>query len=139
MPDREVLLNLTYPVNMVQGQPLQATLNKNQSLALAQQVCFKTGKAPPAAKTPPSPNPNNVEDQDADNESSGDGIECTGWSGGVAHYISNEESILVSDDKEDEEVKELLGSELEEIIQQHQERLAGTMGQPVVKTEEPLW
>ena len=32
--------------------------------------------------------------------------------------------------------RELSGSELEEVIQRHQERLAGTMGWPAVRTEE---
>ena len=111
-------------------------MNRNQSLALARQARFKTGKAPQAAKTPLSPNPNDVEDQDADDESSGDEIECTGWSGGVAHYISSdEESILVSDDEEEEEeVEELSGSELEEVIQRHRE---STTGRPAVRREEP--
>jgi hypothetical protein len=92
---------------------------------------------------PPHPNPNNTEGQDADNESSGDEVECTGWSGGVTHYISSdEEPIIVSDDdkEEEEEVEMLSGSELEETIQQHSERSGSTttMEQPVTGTTEEL-
>ena len=59
-----------------------------------------------------TPHPGNAENQDADDESSEDDIQCTGWSGGVAHYISSdEEPTFVSDSNEEEEVKELSGSD----------------------------
>ena len=49
-------------------------------------------------------------------ESSGDEVQCTGWSGGVAHHLSSdEEPDFISDDEgEEEDVEELSGSELEE-------------------------
>jgi len=109
-------------------------LNKNQSLALARQARLEARNIP---TTPPSPNPNNAKNQDVDDESSGDEVECTGWTGGVTHYTSDEEPILVSDGSE-EEVEELSGSELEEVIQRHRERLAGASMEetPVARTEE---
>jgi len=89
---------------------------------------------------PPNPGTNNTENQDVDDESSGDNnIKCTGWSGGVSHYIpSDEEPIVISDNDDDEEevVEELSGSELEDTIQRYRERshwgqrgsyLAGTL------------
>jgi len=122
---------------MVRGRPSNAALSKNQSLALARQIQLKARNA----ITPPSLNSNNTDNRDADSENSGDEIECTGWSGEVTHYVSSdEEPIFVSDDSE-EEVEELSGSELEEVIQRRAERLAGvaTTGQPAARTmvEEP--
>lgn len=117
------------------GRPSNTTLSKNQSLALARRVRLEAGKASKVPTTPPNPSPNNSKNEDADNESSGDEIQCTGWSGGVTHYISSdEEHIFISDDDDDEEevVEELLGSELEEVAQRHRERLAGT-----TTTKEP--
>lgn len=76
--------------------------------------------------------------------SSRDEVECTGWSGGVAHYISSdEEPIVVSDDdkeEEEEEVEVLSGSELEETIRQHSERSRSTttMEEPATRTTEEL-
>ena len=49
-------------------------------------------------KVPPTHVINNAEHLDTGDESSGDEIECTGWTGGVAHYISSdEEPILIPD------------------------------------------
>lgn len=110
------------------GRPSNAALSKNQSLALARQVRLETGKASKTPTLPPNPSPNDAKNEDADNESSGDEIQCTGWSGGVTHYVSSdEEPIFISDDDDDEEVvEELSGSELEEVIQRHREQLGGT-------------
>lgn len=121
-----------YPTNMVQGRPSNAVLRKKQSLALARQVCLETRKVSMAAM----PRSNDTENQDADDESSEDEVECTGWSGGVTHYISSDdEPIFVSDSGEEEDVEELSGSELEEVIQRRLAR-ATEVGQPVARTEE---
>jgi hypothetical protein len=111
------------------GRPTTTTSNKNRALALARQVRLETRRGPLAAIPPPIPTPSNVDNHDADDESSGDDIECTGWSGGVVHYISSdEEPIVVSDgESEDSEVvEELSGSKLEEAIQQHSKRVPAT-------------
>lgn len=115
---------------MVQGRPSNVTLRKKQSLALARQACLEARKPPfQLAVISPTPDPNNAENQDVENESSGDEIKCTGWSGGVTHCISDdEEPIFISDsdgEGEDEEVEVLSGSELEEAIQRHGEWSAG--------------
>ena len=109
---------------MVQGHPSKASLKKKESLALAQKVHLGNLKIP---KVPPTCNTNNAEYLDTNDKSSGDDIECTGWTGGVTHYISSDEDpILISDDEEEEEVEELSGSGLEGAIQQNREGLAGT-------------
>ena len=117
------------------GWPTTATLNKNRALTCARQTCLESRRRPPVAALPLHPDP--VDNQDADNESSGDEIECTGWSGGIAHYVSSdEETIVVSDDSE-EVVEELSGSELEEVIQHHRERVvasAPTVEQPTAES-----
>ena len=122
-------------LNMV-GRPTTATLNKNRALACARQTRLESRRRPPVAALPLHPDP--VDNQDADNESSGDEIECTGWSGGIAHYVSSdEETIVVSDDDSEEVVEELLGSELEEVIQHHRERVvasAPTVEQPTAES-----
>ena len=72
-----------------------------------------------------------------ENESSSDKIKCTGWSGGVTHYVSSdEEPIFISDDDREEEVEELSGSELEDAIQQCGEGLVGmtTVKQAAART-----
>jgi len=106
-------------------------LSKNKSLTIARQAHLHARKAPTAATMSPGPGPNSPKNQDADDENPGDEIQCTGWSRGVAHCISSdEEPILISDNNDDgdeEEVEELSGSELEELIQQRMEGLAGTM------------
>ena len=123
---------------MVQGRPSNAALRKNEALALTRKARL-VSRAPTAAVTP---RPSDVDNQDADNESSGDEIECTGWSGGVAHYISSdEEPIVISDsDEEEEEVKDLSWSEVEEVAQQRREGLGGAVAaeQPTAEiVEEP--
>ena len=129
---------------MVQGRPSNTTLRKKQSLTIARKACLEARKTSQLAIIPPTPNPDNAEKQDNENESSGDEIKCTGWSGGVTHYVSDDEPIFISDndeDEEDEEVEVLSGSELEEVVQQHEEWLVGkaTIGQTVARTatEEP--
>ena len=70
-------------------------------------------------------------------ESSSDEIKCTGWSGGVTHYVSsNKEPVFISDDDGEEEVEKLSGSELEDTIWQCGEGLVGmtTMKQAAVRT-----
>ena len=66
--------------------------------------------------------------------SSGGEVECTGWSGGVAHYISSDEELAATSGGSEDEVDELSGSELEEVIQQNRERSARGMaaGQPAL-------
>ena len=59
--------------------------------------------------------------------SSGGEVECTGWSGGVAHYISSDEELAATSGGSEDEVDELSGSELEEVIQQNRERSARGM------------
>ena len=123
---------------MVQGRLSNAALRKNETLALARKARL-VARAPTTAATP---HPNDVDNQDADNESSGDEIECTGWSGGVTHYISSdEEPIFISDsDEEEEEVEDLSWSEVEEGAQQHREELGGAAAaeQPTAEiAEEP--
>ena len=112
---------------MVRGQPSNTALKKKESLALARQACLAARKGSKLAITPPDPNPIYAENQDMEGESSGDEVQCTGWSGGVAHYLSSdEEPDFVSEDEgEEEDVEELSGSELEE-AQRHAEQVAGT-------------
>ncbi|KAF9652333.1 hypothetical protein BDM02DRAFT_3109340 [Thelephora ganbajun] len=82
-------------------RPSNAKSSKKQALALARQVRLEARKASKLATTPSSPSPNNAENQDVDNESCGNEIECTGWSGGVTHYISSdEEPIFIGDDED---------------------------------------
>lgn len=108
---------------MVQGRPSNTVLRKNHSLALAQQTRLE------ARKAPTTPHPNNTENQDTDNKSSEDEVECTGWSGGVAHYISSDDEPIFVSGSDEEEVEELSGSELEELIQRRLTR--------VVKVDQP--
>ena len=70
--------------------------------------------------------------------SSGGEVGCTGWSGGVAHYISSDEELAATSGGSEDEVDELSGSELE-VIQQNRERSARGMaaGQPALDTAEP--
>ena len=111
---------------MVQGHPPKAVSEKKKSIAFARQARLKARKASKAVITPPTPNTNGTENQDAGDEEFEEEIECTGWSGEVMHYVpSDGEPILISDDDEDKEVEELLGSELEEVIRQDRERLVG--------------
>lgn len=132
------------------GRPSSAALRKKQSLALARQARLGMRRNSIPAITP---HPGNAENQDADDESSEDDIQCTGWSGGVAHYISSdEEPTFVSDsneeEEEEEEVKELSGSELEEVIQRHrggsagatavEQPAAGTMEEPSAMVKQPM-
>ena len=121
-------------LNMV-GRPTTATLNKNRALARTRQTRLESRRRPPIAAPPLHPDP--IDNQDADNESSGDEIECTRWSGGIAHYVSDEGTIVVSDDDSEEVVEELSGSELEEVIQHHRERVvvsAPTVEQPMAES-----
>ena len=117
------------------GRPSKAMLNLKKSLALARKAQLK-------ARTARALNADATEDEGADNESSEGEVECTGWSGGLAHYISSdEEPIFISDsDEEEDEVEELSGNELEELIQQNLKRLTGTnmVGQPAGTAKEPL-
>ena len=71
--------------------------------------------------------------------SSGGEVECTGWSGGVAHCISSDEELAATSGGSEDEVDELSGSELEEVIQQNRERSVRGMaaGQPALDTAEP--
>ena len=136
VPDGEVLLNTVYLANMVQGRPSHIALNKNESLAIARQARLGARKAFSKAKRSLIPNPNNATNQDADDESSGDEVECTGWSGGTTHYVSSDEGpIFISDDddEDEEEVEELSGSELEEVIQRHSEKLPAAAKQPIAE------
>ena len=133
---------------MVQGHPTKATLKKNTSLAFARKMCLKNRKTLTPASTPtPTPDDddgNNDSDgnedaknQDFKSERSEDLIECTRWSRGVVNYISSdEEPLFISE--EEEEVEDLLESELEEVIQQNRERSQGTtmVEQPVVGVVE---
>ena len=112
---------------MAQGRPSNTALKKKQSLALARQLRLEARKVSKPAVISPNPGPNDTENLDAENESSDDEIKCTGWSGGVTHYVSSdEEPICISDDDGEEEVEELSGSELEDATWQHGELLAGT-------------
>jgi len=130
--DGEVVTKTVYPTNMVWGRPSKVMLSKNQTLALARQIRLEARNP----IIPPSLYSGSAENQNADNESSGDEIECTGWSGGVVHYVSSdEEPILVSG--EEEEVEELSGSELEEEIQRRTEQLAGTTAVEQPAEESP--
>ena len=87
--------------------------------------------------TPPTPGINNTE-----NESSKDEIKCTGWTGEVAHHVSSDEEpcVIGNDNTEGEDVEELSGSELEEVIQNNRERLVGTAAaeQPMVEVLQIL-
>jgi len=96
------------------GRPTNAAQTRKKNLARARQIRLEARQTPPE---PISPNPDTPENGEADNESSGDEVECTGWSGGVAHYVSSsDEPIVISDDESEEEfVEELSGSELEEV------------------------
>lgn len=123
------------------GRPSKAALNKNRSLTLARQVRLGVRNTSAAVISPPTTDVNNVGNQDAANKSSGDEVECTGWSGGVTHCISSdEEQIDASGDNEVEEVEELSGSELEEVIQRNRERFTGkaAIAWPVARATERL-
>ena len=117
------------------GCPSKAMLNLKKFLALARKAQLK-------ARTARALNADATENEGADNESSEGEVECTGWSGGLAHYISSdEEPIFISDsDEEEDKVEELSGNELEELIQQNLKRLTGTnmVGQPAGTAKEPL-
>lgn len=116
---------------MVRGRPSKAAAKKKQSLALARQVYLEIRKSSVSSSTStPTPDTKDAETEGIDNESSGEEIECTGWSGGVTHYISSDEDLIsISDDSEEEEdVEELSGSELEEVIQRNREKLKGAAG-----------
>ena len=105
---------------MVLGRPSKAALNKRKSLAHAREIKAKKSSAPSAA-----PETDNTENQDADSESSEDKVvECTGWSGGVAHCVSSDGGPILIGDSDEEVVEELSGSELEEAVQKNMERSA---------------
>ena len=127
---------------MVQGRPTKATLKKNKSLAFARKMCLKNRKT-----LTPTPDDNDggddgdgnkdTKNQDLKSERSEDHIECTRWSGGVVNYISSDkEPLFISE--EEEEVEDLLESELEEVIQRNRERSQGTttVEQPVIGVVE---
>ena len=108
--------NSVHSAKMV-GRPKTAAKTKKENLARAQQIRVEARKAPPELS---SSNTNAAENGEADDESSGDDIECTGWNGSVVHYVSSDdEPIVISDDdtEGEEEVEELSGSELEEVLQ----------------------
>ena len=98
------------------GRPTNAAKTRMENLARAQQAKLEARKTPPDSP----PHAGTTENGEADNESSRDNdIECTGWSGGVSHYVSSDdEPIIISgdDSEDDEEVEELSGSELEELM-----------------------
>ena len=82
---------------MVQGCPSTVSIKKKESLALARKVRLENLKIP---KVPPTHSANDTEYLDAHGESSGDKIECTGWTGGVAQYISSGEDPNCRDNQE---------------------------------------
>ena len=128
---------------MVQGRPSKAALNKKKTLALARQVRLEIRHTPTATMVSPIPN-TDTENQDAGDESPGDDIECTGWSGGVTHYISSDEEVDSLSNDSDEEVEELTGSELEGMIQRNRGESAGVrvategLPAPSAKLEAPV-
>lgn len=103
------------------GRLTNAVKTKNKNLAHAQRILLETRKTPPVPTTLEHVTPENGE---ADDESSGDDVECTGWTGGISNYVSSDdEPIIISDDDEEEEVEKLSGSELEEMAQKHLETM----------------
>lgn len=109
------------------GRPTNATKAKNRNLANARRILLEAKKTPPAQTPLKSVTP---ESGEVDNESSGDDIECTGWTGGISHYVSSDDDpIIISDDDndddddDDDEVKELSGRELEEEVPKHSQPL----------------
>ena len=115
------------------GRPTNATKAKNRNLANARQILLEAKKTPPAQTPSKSVIP---ESREVDNESSGDNIECTGWTGGISHYVSsNDDPIIILDNNNDDdddndndnEVKELSGSELEEEVLKHSQPLEITL------------
>ena len=108
---------------MAQGRPSKAALKKKQSLSNARKARHPLKNRPTTGVISSGSDTNNAENQPekADDEDSGEEVECTGWSGGVVHYVSSdEEPILVSDEEED--IDELSGSELEEIMRLNREK-----------------
>lgn len=97
------------------GRPTKATKIKQQNLARARQILLEARQMPPERTSSRSVTPKNGE---ADNDGSGDEVECTGWTGGVSNYVSSDdEPIIISDDEEEEGVEELPEDELEEVVQ----------------------
>jgi hypothetical protein len=100
------------------GRPTNAAQTK-KNLAKARQIRLDRVQRQASPASTPF-NTNTLEDGGADTESSGD-IKCTGWNGGISHWLSSdEEPIIISDDNsEEEEVEELSESELGERGQGH--------------------
>ena len=99
------------------GRPTDAAQAKKRNLANAQQHWLESRRVP---TEPTSSDANTPENGEADNESSGDDIECTRWTGGVIHCLSSSDEPIVisSEDSDGGEVEELSGSELEEVVQE---------------------
>ena len=108
------------------GRPTNIAKNRKENLARARQIRLEATRAPPE---PSSSDTDTVENGQADSESSGDDVKCTGWNGGVSHYVSSDDKlIIISDDNSgEEEVGELSGSELEEVLQRHLKTLEVTL------------
>ena len=110
--------NSIYSTKMV-SRPTIATKTKKENLARAQQICIEAKHTPPESS---SSDTNATENGEANDESSGDDIECTGWNGSVVHYVSSDDKLIVisdGDSEGEEEVEELLGSKLEKVLQKH--------------------
>ena len=90
----------SYLANMAKGRPSNAKLTRNKSLALAQEARLKARKDSVVAVVL---NADTTENKGADDESSGSEVECTGWSGGLAHYISSDEEPIFIGKSEEEE------------------------------------
>ena len=107
------------------GRPTNAAQAKKRNLANARQHRLESRRVP---TEPTSSDANTPENGEADDESSGDDIECTGWTGGVIHCLSSDDEPIVisSEDNDGGEVEELSGSELEEVVQERLRKLEAT-------------
>lgn len=96
------------------GRPTKAANARKQGLARARQVRLEARRASPRDD---SSGTGAAENGQAGDESSGDDAECTGWKGGVLHYVSSDETTVASEG-DSEELIELSGNEPEEVLEE---------------------